>query len=74
MAGRWGEAVADAATRAVCGHAVRLNRAPASIGEEDLEALRRAGLDDRAILDLTLIVAYFNFVNRVASGLDVELE
>lgn len=74
MAGRWEEAVADAATRTVCDHAVRLNRAPAAIGEEDLEALRRAGLDDRAILDLTLIVAYFNFVNRVVSGLGVELE
>lgn len=44
------------------------------MGEEDLQALRAAGWDDRAIVDLTLLVAYYNLVNRVASGLGVELE
>jgi len=44
------------------------------VGEGDLEALRAAGWDDRAIVDLTLVVAYYNFVNRIASGLGVELE
>jgi alkylhydroperoxidase family enzyme len=29
-------------------------------------------LSDRDILDLTLIVGYFNFVNRIATGLGVE--
>jgi hypothetical protein len=33
-----------------------------------------SGLDDRAIHDLCAIVAYFNFVNRIADGLGVELE
>ncbi len=35
---------------------------------------RWLGLDDRGIHDLVLVVAYFNFVNRVASGLVVALE
>ncbi|MFW6261691.1 MAG: carboxymuconolactone decarboxylase family protein [Spirochaetota bacterium] len=39
-----------------------------------IEALRRAGLDDRAVLDATLVVSYFNFVNRVVLALGVELE
>ena len=36
--------------------------------------LRSAGLDDKGILRATEIVAYFNFVNRLAHGLCVELE
>ena len=36
---------------------------------ESHEALRPAGFSDRDILDLTLIAAYFNFVNRIALGL-----
>lgn len=74
MAGRLEEAPVDDATRALCRHALRLNEAPAAIGNGDLDTLRAAGFDDRAILDLTLVVSYFNFVNRMASGLGVELE
>lgn len=55
--------------RAIADHAVKLTRLPADVTERDVEKLRSAGLDDRAILDLTLVTAYFNFVNRIASGL-----
>jgi alkylhydroperoxidase family enzyme len=34
--------------------------------EEDLEPLRELGLDDRAIVDANQVVAYFNYVNRIA--------
>ena len=44
------------------------------MGREALNPLRDAGLDDRAILDLVQVIAYFNFVNRLADGLGVELE
>jgi len=40
----------------------------------DVGRLRQAGLDDRGIHDVCAIVAYFNFVNRMADGLGVELE
>lgn len=40
----------------------------------DLDALRSVGLDDRGLLDVVQIVAYFNFVNRLVEGLGVELE
>lgn len=39
-----------------------------------IKPLREAGLDDRGILDATLVIAYFNFVNRIVLGLGVELE
>lgn len=55
--------------RAIADHAVKLTRLPGDITPADLEKLRAVGLDDRAILDLTLVVSYFNFVNRLASGL-----
>ncbi|MDA3839395.1 MAG: peroxidase [Candidatus Delongbacteria bacterium] len=41
---------------------------------EIIEQLKDAGFDDLAIHDMCTIVAYFNFVNRIANGLGVELE
>ena len=40
----------------------------------DLEALRAEGFDERALTDATQVVAYFNYINRVASALDVDPE
>ena len=40
----------------------------------DLDALRAAGLDDRAILDLNLVASTFAFFVRMADGLGAELE
>ena len=33
--------------------------------------LREAGFDDRAILQITLIASWFNYINRVADALGV---
>ncbi len=52
-------------------HAEKLTTAPGAMTESDLGELRAVGLTEKDILDLTLIVAYFNFVNRVAMGLGV---
>jgi alkylhydroperoxidase family enzyme len=54
--------------------ALKLTRNPGRMSETDLEPLRSHGLDDRAILDLALIAAYYAYVNRLASGLGVEIE
>ena len=32
---------------------------------EDLDRLRAAGFDDRAIVQITLIASWFNYINRV---------
>lgn len=47
---------------------------PAGCSQADTAALRDAGLDDRAILDAALTVAYFSFVNRLVFLLGVTLE
>ena len=50
----------------------KLTTAPGAMTESDLGELRAEGLSDKDILDLTMIVGYFNFVNRIAMGLGVE--
>ena len=41
------------------------------IGKDDHDRLRAAGFDDRGILQVTLIAAWFNYINRVADALGV---
>lgn len=40
----------------------------------DVEGLRAAGFDDRAILDAIQVVSYFNYVNRLADAVHVDVE
>jgi uncharacterized peroxidase-related enzyme len=70
----WRDAEVPHRLRAVFEYAAKLTNSPADVGREDIERLREAGLDDRGILDVAQIVSYFNFVNRMAEGLGVELE
>lgn len=74
MAGNWASVLEAPRLRALCAFAEQLTRNPGACGERDLAPLRELDLSDRAIHDLVLVVAYFNFVNRIASGLAVELE
>jgi len=62
------------ADRALVRYADLLTREPHAVSETHIDALRAAGLDDRAIHDACAIVAYFAFVNRIADGLGVQLE
>lgn len=58
--------------RAMLTYATKLTVAPGDMSDVDTASLRTAGLSDSAILDLTLVISYFNFVNRIAMGLGVE--
>lgn len=55
-------------------YVAKLTLAPSTVTEDDVRALRQAGFDDRAILDVAQITAYFAFVTRMADGLGVTLE
>lgn len=59
--------------RTACDVAVLLTRSPDAMTEAEVETLREAGWADRSVLDIVLITAYFNFVNRIATGLGVEV-
>jgi uncharacterized peroxidase-related enzyme len=74
MAERFDGTLSTAADRALIEYADRLTLAPGAIVASDVERLRAAGFDDRAIHDACAIVAYFAFVNRIADGLGVEIE
>ncbi len=55
-------------------YVVQLTRDATGIGREHHERLRAAGFDDRAILQITLIASWFNYINRVADALGVGRE
>ena len=60
--------------RAILDYAVKLTMDPRAMSESDVQTLRDAGLGDAAILDACQVTCYYNYVNRLADGLGVELE
>lgn len=60
--------------RALCDYAAKLTRTPAEVGAADAELLRSHGWDDTAIHDAIQVIAYFNYINRVAEGIGTEPE
>jgi uncharacterized peroxidase-related enzyme len=52
-------------------YVVQMTRDATRISPKDHEHLRAAGFDDKAILQITLIAAWFNYINRVADALGV---
>ncbi|MBI4460647.1 MAG: peroxidase [Acidobacteria bacterium] len=67
----WTLAALDEKDRALLRFARKLNGTPGEMSAADIEVLRNAGLTDQNIFDLVVIVAYFNFMNRIADGLGV---
>ena len=59
------------AERAMLDYVVQVTRDATRIGPQHHARLRDVGFDDRAILQMTLIAAWFNYINRVADALGV---
>ena len=59
------------AERAMCDYVVQLTKDATKISPKYHENLRAAGFDDKAILQITLIASWFNYINRVADALGV---
>src|SRR6516164_9448358 len=57
--------------RAMLDFAIKLTAQPWSVEETDRERLRRAGLSDRDIWDISAVAGFFNMSNRVASATDM---
>lgn len=62
------------ADRAMLEYAVALTRDPGGMRRADVDELRSHGFDDTAIHDICHVTSYYNYVNRMADGLGVELE
>ncbi len=61
----------SAQDRAMLDFAVRITEDATQIRKADLEGLRSVGFDDVAILQITLIASWFNYINRVADALGI---
>jgi len=57
--------------KAMLDYVVKLTRDATQCSPEDHNKLRAAGFDDRGILQITLIAAWFNYINKVADALGV---
>lgn len=44
------------------------------MSEGDVQTLREVGLTEAEILEVVEIASWFNYINRVADGLGVEIE
>ena len=71
LEGDYTKAAVTDAERVMLDYAVQLTRDATRITPEHHEMLRAVGFDDRAILQITLIASWFNYINRVADALGV---
>lgn len=60
--------------RALCDYAFKLTKSPGEMTRDDVENLCGVGLSDRAINDAAQVISFFNYINRIADGLGVDLE
>jgi uncharacterized peroxidase-related enzyme len=70
----WRSAGLDAQDLALCEYAAKLTHTPGEMRSSDVEVLRTYGFDDVAIHDAIQVVSYFNYINRVADAVHVDLE
>ena len=57
--------------RVMLDYVVQITKDATLISPNDHERLREVGFDDKAILQITLIASWFNYINRVADALGV---
>jgi uncharacterized peroxidase-related enzyme len=67
-------ATGDDRLDAILAYAALLTSEPRSVDANHVDALRAVGLSDLDIVDLNNIVAYYNYINRVANGLGLFTE
>ena len=60
--------------RVMLDYVVKLTKDATRVSKDDHEQLRAVGFDDKAILQITLIASWFNYINRVADALGVGRE
>ena len=57
--------------RVMLDYVVQITKDATRISPKEHESLRVVGFDDKAILQITLIASWFNYINRVADALGV---
>ncbi len=62
----------SSSTHCVLDYVIKLTKDATLVTPSDHDHLRAVGFDDRAILQITLIASWFNYINRVADALGVD--
>lgn len=69
-----GSELIDASQKAILNFAEKVTRHAYKIIPSDIELLRQNGLDDKAILEVTCIIGWYNMMNRFVMALGVPVE
>lgn len=64
----------DPKLRGLADYALKLTREPAACSRADVDGLRTLGASDLEIHATVQVAAYFNYINRVADALGVDLD
>jgi alkylhydroperoxidase family enzyme len=67
----YGTAPISEQDRTMLDYVVKLTKDATLCSPEDHSKLRAVGFDDKGILQITLIAAWFNYINKVADALGV---
>ena len=59
---------------ALCDYAIELTLWPGDMSQVKVDRLRQQGITDDQITIAAQVIAYFNYINRIADGLGVDLE
>jgi uncharacterized peroxidase-related enzyme len=70
----WRGAGLDGPTLGLLAFAEKLTDECAAVTRADIDQLRSHGFDDAGISSCVQVVAYFNYINRIAEGLGVAAE
>ncbi len=74
IASDWRQAPLSNQNQTLCEFAEKLTSEPSSMVAADINRLRTAEFNDQAIHDATQVIGYFNYINRLADALHVDLE
>ncbi len=70
----YGNAPISKQDRVMLDYVIKVTKDATKVWRDDMDKLRAVGFDDRGILQITLIAAWFNYINRVADSLGVGRE
>lgn len=70
----WRQAELPEADRTLCAWAEKVTLTPNEAGQADVDRLRALGFSEEAVSDAAQVIGYFNYINRIAESLGVDLE
>ena len=70
----WRQAELTHADHTLCAWAEKVTLTPTAAVQTDEEKLRAVGVSEQAVSDAAQVIGYFNYINRIADGLGVDLE